>query len=91
MSNVFDGEEGRKWLLGLLKQGETTVVFTKVDGTERKLRCTLSESLIPAAPVVEGVQKTARKVSSEAQAVYDLDAEGWRSFRWDSIKEVIFG
>ena len=91
MSNVFSGDEGRKWLVGLLKDGETTVVFTKSDGTERKMRCTLSEKLIPAAPVVEGVAKPARKVSTEAQAVYDLDANGWRSFRWDSIKEVIFG
>ena len=29
-----------------------------------------------------------RSAGSDALAVFDVDADGWRSFRWDSIKTV---
>lgn len=88
MSNVFDNEEGRDWLKGLLHDGEVTVKFIKADGSDRLMRCTLQESVLPK--VDKTVTKT-RKVSDETLSVWDLDANGWRSFRWDSIKEVSFG
>lgn len=88
MSNVFDNEECRDWLKGLLNNGEATVKFIKADGSDRLMRCTLQESVLPK--VDKTVTKT-RKVSDETLSVWDLDANGWRSFRWDSIKEVSFG
>lgn len=87
MNNVFGDVEGRNWLSGLLRDGEVTVVFTKTDGTERVMRCTLQESVLPK---VEPSTKP-RKKSEESISVWDLDEDGWRSFRWDSIKEIIFG
>lgn len=58
-----------------------TVDFIKKDGTQRKLRCTLKEDLLPHK------EDTLKPVHSnpEVQSVWDLDNEGWRSFRYDSI------
>lgn len=72
-----------KLLLDDLRKGEAVVYFTKRDGTKRKMRCTLSESVIPKTEPVEG--KKTRKASPDLQVVWDLDAGGWRSFHWESI------
>ena len=84
--NAFDDETGREWLRVLLRERVVGVVFTKKDGTERVMQATLSEELIPK------VEKSAttRKKSDEALAVWDTEAEGWRSFRWDSVKTINF-
>lgn len=61
------------------------VVFTKVNGEERVMHCTLNESMIPQT--TKETEKRTKKENSEVQAVYDVDSQGWRSFRWDSLKE----
>jgi hypothetical protein len=69
-----------------LKEGVKTITFTKTDGTQRVLRCTLQESALP--PVDASKVVTAKKQNDEALAVWDLDNAGWRSFRFDSIISV---
>lgn len=60
------------------------VTFIKKDGTERKMRCTLREDLLPAqTDLEEAVQK--KTPNPDVLAVWDLENEGWRSFRYDSI------
>ena len=80
----------KKWLKGHLAYGPTTIVITKKDGTERTMTCTTKPELVPAESIVEGVEKKEKKVNEEVIPVYDLDAKGWRSFRWDSVKQVRF-
>jgi hypothetical protein len=80
----------KKWLKGHLAYGPTTVVFTKKDGTERIMTCTTKSELVPAEPILEGVEKKEKKTNEDVMPVYDLDAKSWRSFRWDSIKQVRF-
>ena len=46
MENAINTPEGREWLLGLLRDSEVTVKFTKKDGSERKMLCTLAENKI---------------------------------------------
>lgn len=70
----------------LLQETVVDVTFTKKDGTVRTMPCTLNESLIPAEHAPKNTN-TERKRSDQAQAVYVTDANGWRSFRWDSVKE----
>jgi len=87
--NVFSGDSedaeiGRKWLIELLENQSVEIIFTKKDGTERTMKCTLMEKYLPET-VGSGKAK-----NDEVLAVYDLEKEGWRSFRWDSIKEVHF-
>ncbi len=81
-----DWDKFGKWLKGILKVGVATITFTKKDGTERVMECTLDPALLPPAPVTEG--KKERKVNEDVLAVYDVEAQGWRSFTIKSIKSV---
>ena len=90
MMNVFTGDtkdakKGRKWLKNVLETDVVEVTFTKKDGSERIMKCTLKEDVLP-----EVQNKEAKEKSQEAIAVWDVESEGWRSFRWDSIKSVKF-
>jgi len=68
----------KRWLKSHLAYGETTVVFTKKDGTERVMKCTTNPELVPTVELVEGVEsKPARKVNEEVMPVYDLEAKAW--------------
>lgn len=74
----------------LLQQQNATITFTKVDGSERILNCTLQEHLIPKLESkLESDSSTKTKVeNSNLLSVWDLDNSGWRSFRIDSIIEL---
>jgi hypothetical protein len=87
MASEIDTKEGREWLRGVLRMHETTVVFTKKDGTERTMVCTLAEDQIPSEKAPKGAGKAK---SDEAIAVFDIESQDWRSFRWDSVKKVEF-
>lgn len=65
-----------------LHEGVVEINFTKANGEQRVMLATLHEGLIPVDLQPKGND---RKKSDEAQAVYDVEADGWRSFRWDSI------
>lgn len=81
----------KKWLKSHLNFGPVAITFTKKDGSERVMNCTTSTKLVPAPTIVEGSEpKKEKKKNDEVMPVYDLDAKGWRSFRWDSIKQVRF-
>jgi hypothetical protein len=89
---VFEGSDiGQDWLKSVLRDGVATVKFEKNDGTERVMKCTLKQDLVPQVPVVEGVEKKTKAQSPDVLPVYDVEANGWRSFRWDSIKSVEIG
>lgn len=86
----FDSKEKtkfRKWLSSHLAYGEVFVTFEKKDGTLREMRCTLKDGVVPT---YEKKTETDRKKNNEVMAVFDLDKNEWRSFRFDSIKEVRF-
>ena len=71
-----------------LQQGVCNVTFTKVNGDERVMNCTLKEDLLPAKPLVtEDAETKTKKPNPDVLAVYDVKAAGWRSFRWDSLKD----
>jgi len=79
----------KKWLKGHLNFGAVTVTFTKKDGTERVMECTTSPSLVPPEPIAEdAAPKREKKKNEEVCPVYDIQAGHWKSFRWDSIKQV---
>ena len=74
----------KKWLKSHLLYGPVTVVFTKKDGTERQLICTLKPDLLPVqTDLEEAVQK--KTPNPDVLAVWDIENKGWRSFRYDSI------
>jgi len=67
-----------------LKRNVMRVTFTKVNGDERVMRCTLHDSVLPEQPISE----IKKKENQDVLSVWDLDNSGWRSFRLDSIKEM---
>ena len=66
-----------------LREGAVKVTFTKVDNTERVMRCTLSDKLIPEEKIPVG--KFISNNYDDVIRVYDLDKSDWRSFRVNSI------
>lgn len=83
-----DWDKFSKWLKGMLKVSEGTVTFTKKDGSQRIMKCTLNPDQLPNVPVTEG--KKERKVNEDVIAVYDLESAGWRSFTIKSVTNVQF-
>ena len=77
-----------KWLKDILTVTEATVTFTKVDGTERVMRCTLEADKLP--PVVIKEDQKPRKVSDSTKAlrVFDVEKQEWRSFTIKNIKKI---
>ena len=77
-------------LLEILRRREATIRFRKVNGDLRVMRCTLKTSLLPQT-VIEALERSESKPhhNDEVVTVYDLDTPGWRSFRLDSIIEVL--
>ena len=71
-----------------LQKGIYVVKFEKVDGTLRDIRCTLVPEYLPA-PIVSEEEKPVRAQNPNVLAVWDLEKNAWRSFRIDSVKEVM--
>ena len=69
----------------LLKDTVIAVKFKKTDGTERLMRCTLLPQYIP---VVEKKTDREKKINEDVVSVWDIEKEGWRSFRYDSVIAV---
>ena len=76
----------REELLTKLKEKVLVVSFKKKDGTNRNMKCTLKESIVPKATKEDPLsQKKIRALNEEVVPVWDVEKEGWRSFRVDSV------
>jgi len=96
MQTVFKAdkefEEFKTWTLGLLHDRNTKdlrITFTKRDGTEREMQCTLVEEAIPQAKQPK-TQTEGSSTAGSAVRVFDVEKQEWRSFRWDSVTKVSF-
>tara|TARA_B110000503_G_scaffold74090_1_gene114424 strand:+ start:1809 stop:2093 length:285 start_codon:yes stop_codon:yes gene_type:complete len=82
-------EQDKDGVIANLKDGVCEVTFTKVNGEERVMQCTLNPDLLPELPTAKPDEGTAAKPKKapnpDVQPVYDINAAGWRSFRWDSV------
>ena len=73
----------------LLEQNVLTVDFTKLNGDKRVMTCTLREDIKPRANKTDALsQKAVREVSDAVVSVWDVNAKGWRSFRYERINAV---
>jgi len=79
---VFTTKKEKDWLLGLLRSEIVELTFTKKDGTERVMNCTLCDNFLPETGLV------GHGASKDAVKVFDTDKQAWRSFRWESVKAV---
>lgn len=78
------------WLTDMLKTNVITLNFTKKDGTERVMRCTLQPDLLPKVEHKTELKESKPVTQQTAIPVYDLDAGGWRSFTLNTVKRVGF-
>ena len=83
-----------EWIRGVLHTSRTEITFTKKDGTERVMRCTLDPNLMPpprldplATAIVESEAKKPKKFVIRA---YDTEKQGWRSFDVHSVRSIRF-
>ena len=74
----------REDLVDRLKQSVVNVVFTKADGSERTMNCTLKLENIPE----DQHPKSAVKSESDQIRVFDTDIDAWRSFNFSSVKTI---
>ena len=72
-------------LLETLRKEIITLKFTKTDGSERIMKCTLRDDHL-----VKEEKKTDRvkKPNDNVISVWDVDCNGWRSFKYESLLEV---
>ena len=83
----FDAETRWREIFHLLGQHQCQVTFTKVDGTERKMPCTLKPDLLPQIEISEN-KNTTRKENTEVLRVFVTDINQWRSFRVENFKDI---
>jgi hypothetical protein len=76
-------------LKNLLDQNVVVVDFNKISGDKRVMTCTLREDMKPPATKKDTLsQKKVREMSDAVVNVWDVNAKGWRSFRYDRINSV---
>lgn len=92
-------KELRKMLSKRLQENILKITFTKKDGTERTMLCTLKSGHIPHGelvghtecgdPIYMIKESTRTKAKNdEVLSVWDIENNGWRSFRLDSVIKV---
>ena len=82
---VMATELSKSNIINMLQNGIVNVKFTKKDGTERDMKCTLLESMVK--PYEKKTDKE-RSVNDEILSVWDVEKDAWRSFRFDSIIQI---
>lgn len=76
----------RDTLLKDLQDQVIKVTFTKVNGEQRVMRCTLMpHHLPPNTDTNYLIQEHRKEENLKTLAVWDLDNGGWRSFRIESV------
>lgn len=83
--NELTDEQFYEAVRKVLVEGNALVNFTKKDGTEREMLCTLINIPSDKAPK-ESEDKP--EYSKEAIRVFDIEKQEWRSFRLDSINSI---
>ena len=71
-------------LLEKLRQETLVVTFNKLNGDERIMTCTKSFDVIPE----EHKPKTDKEPKEGNVTVWDTNAKGWRSFKYDRVTKV---
>ncbi len=64
------------------------VSFTKKNGEDRIMKCTLMAKEIPANMAPKNIGNPPDEENRDYMNVFDVEAQGWRSFILDSVKYV---
>jgi len=86
MEQTIDLEEKKKELAFLLHSHICEVTFTKINGEQRVMPCTLKEGVAPVIVRKEGSES--KKQSVDTMSVYCIDKKEWRSFRVANVTQI---
>ena len=64
------------------------VAFTKKNGEDRVMKCTLMPKEIPAEMAPKNISNPPDEENRDYLNVFDVEAQGWRSFILSSVKYV---
>lgn len=80
----------RENIVSDLRKNVLEVTFTKINGDQRVMRCTLDPRYMPPKMESENVQEANKynRENPDVIAVWDIQNNGWRSFRVDSISYI---
>lgn len=82
-------DEGKNWLVAMLKSHIVTVTFTKKNGEERIMSCTLKPEYFSQDKYQSDLTEDT-KLDKTNCTVWDVNAQGWRSFLWTNVKHIEF-
>jgi hypothetical protein len=71
-------------LIKMLREQTLVVTFLKLDGEQRVMTCTKSWEIIPESKR----PSTAKDPKPGTINVWDINADNWRSFRYDRVQKV---
>lgn len=71
-----------------LRNGIYTIVFEKLNGEIREMRCTLQSEYLPQLLTEAADEVVPRAENPDVIAVWDLDKDAWRSMRLANIQRV---
>ena len=96
---IWDSWNDDEWvtfrgnLKTFLKEHVCEVTFTKKDGDQRIMTCTLSNDILPVVELEEGAEPKKPRIlknPNNSLAVYDTNAKGWRSFVVKNVTAVSY-
>lgn len=85
---MLDIESLRKDVVEALRAGVCEITFTKVNGEQRVMPCTLKEDLLPARNQKDLSFETPKEIKTDVVSVWCVDANGWRSFKLSNFISI---
>jgi len=70
----------REYMIGQLRENVCRVIFKKTNGEERDMTCTLMSDKIPTTK-----SEKESKPNLDIVAAWDVNKEGWRSYRVENV------
>ncbi len=70
----------------ILRNNVVTVIFEKVNGDIREMKCTLKPEYLPQTGYIGEGWTDESRINC-----WDVEEDGWRSFRINSVRNIIFG
>lgn len=90
--NSSQNEAARLQAVALLRNNVCEIQFTKRDGSLRVLKGTLLPTLLPeqtdVEEVTEGQKSKSVRGNQSNVVVYDLEAQGWRTFNVERLQSI---